>query len=256
MIDAASHLSSVLLVVAAASVLRVLFGVIARRRATSLAFLVGAPTLVVTVAIMRGVTEWALLAKVLSVLAGVGAVHICRFTRLGRNRRVLQAAEWIFYINILEPASYDATQASAPHLWNAAAGALLVLSALSVEGLEPKAAETGVLWNVPRAWILLYTIWDWLFIVLNWPELGPLHAAVLLAPLLFRSSEQWVEARVYTLAIYLTAHFVLPDRLFSALSQGANIPWVRSLPPFVAAALFAYLARHLVPRIQRTQTND
>lgn len=110
--------------------------------------------------------------------------------------------------NILEALCVDLSSAGIAHHANAAL-ALALLVCLPYRSSRPyvekAACARDLRCKLPLTWIVGYTVWNWIFVWLNYPAfLGP-HTAILAAALIVacRDPQLWVQARAATLGLNL-----------------------------------------------------
>lgn len=109
---------------------------------------------------------------------------------------------WLLRLNILEATLQDL---KTKRYFNAASGVLLIASSWSFSGYWNGVYYLTVPWET-LFWILAYTLWNWNFVLLNFPRaVAVYHIGVLTAPLLFClfTLEQgyWLILRAATLTL-------------------------------------------------------
>lgn len=147
-------------------------------------------------------------------------------------------------LNIVEAVVQNAhtgvTLNSWPHLANALAGALIIFALPYRDFLKVGRGNkrTVVLCDFPSGIIISYTVWNWLFIYLEWPDFIGIETMLLAVPLasMFINKGLWVETRIYSLALYLMFHFTWPD-----IVDKLNLIFVPSLPLGKALAVIAVI---------------
>jgi hypothetical protein len=85
---------------------------------------------------------------------------------------------------------------------NALSGLLLLASLPSLQSLK---VSHDLLWDVSYSWILGYKLWNWLLVYYLFPNAVMNSIGLLLTPLIlsFFNRKIWLQARAYTLAIFL-----------------------------------------------------
>lgn len=157
--------------------------------------------------------NWFIWAKVYSVCLGCCVILLYRFSNIGQQSGIITYVLWaILALNIIEAVGQDIEGMSLPHLLNAAAGVLVMVTIPRPQYLyvDTKSQFRDMKWDMPITWILGYTFWNWLFIYLNWPDAAFRHIAVLGAPLFiafFYNRERWMQTRAFTLAIFVIIKF-------------------------------------------------
>lgn len=172
-----------------------------------------------------GNTDWFKWVKIFSVIVAVWVLYLCRYTRLGEKRGFLSLIYGILAINILEAVTKDYAGGGIAHICNAVAGAILIVTLPwpRFQDSHPAAMEidrTGphrdFLYNsISRGWMLCYTLWNLIFIYLNYPDDTAIHIAVLGSALVFgwKRPELWFQARAFTLGTFLFYVFTLPETI-------------------------------------------
>lgn len=157
--------------------------------------------------------SWFRVAKTLSVLIPAAIVSSSRLGFAAGSKGFF-ARPWIYWfcyvvltLNILEAAAAGATGG---YWLNAGAGVVLCLTL-------PRPSDRWLIRSDPDRpdliaklgwpWVLLYTTWNICFVYSVMPEFFGMNVAVLAAPLFFaavsRSADLWLQARLYTLGVYL-----------------------------------------------------
>jgi hypothetical protein len=67
-------------------------------------------------------------------------------------------------------------------------------------------------WDISYPWIFGYTLWNWLFIAIDYPSAYSMEAFILAVPLCISLFQRklWLQARAYTLSFYLMIGFCFP----------------------------------------------
>ena len=110
-------------------------------------------------------------------------------------------------VNILEATAVDWLEGETQHVFNGIAGLLLIASlphgwrATRFTTHKPQDLQC----RTNRSWIVGYTLWNWAFVVLNYPAYTGYHTAVLLAALIvgWREPQRWLQTRAATLGVIL-----------------------------------------------------
>ena len=165
--------------------------------------------------LLIGVEDWFLYVKSLSIMAGIILLTLFRVT----NWKIQKLVPWFVYIflvvNILEAVVKDAGTGHIPNVLNAIAGLLLIATLNGIDTIRIKTEEKykDLVWgSMTAAWIIGYTLWNWVFVYLNFVQGSANHLAVLASALIiiFVSKERWLQARVVTLGTYFLAIHLLP----------------------------------------------
>jgi hypothetical protein len=122
----------------------------------------------------------------------------------------------IIQAKLLEAVVQDLLRGTVPHFLNAIAGSLLMLalpfSQRAVQ-VRRKDGYCDMHWEgMTRAWIGGYTLWNWVFIYLNFPIIAGQHLAVLGSAFIVGMIEPrcYLMVRGYTLAAALMLTFSFP----------------------------------------------
>ncbi len=152
--------------------------------------------------------DWFPWVKVASIALGIFVLSVFRSTRLG-NSRLCQLTIYLFLvINILEAVIRDFLAGGVGNYFNAIAGLLLLLTLNQIRTIyiDKKKGYNDLHWgSMTLLWIIGYTIWNWVFVYLNYGlQSSVQHIAVLGSALLigFINTEKWLQARVFTLGTY------------------------------------------------------
>jgi hypothetical protein len=148
-------------------------------------------------------------------------IATCYINWLRCNRLTVKNIHYhIFYVlyllNFMVPIWKMVSLGTIPSYLNAAAGVLLISIYPRIQSLsmDPKRLH-DFLWDVSYAWICAYTIWDWNFIAIVYPQSGFIQACVLFTPLLisFFNRKLWLQARAYLLSLSLVIGMTFSDYL-------------------------------------------
>lgn len=202
--------------------------------------------------LLIGVEDWFIYMKAISV---VGAIVIFSFFRLTKWK-IAKWIQWTTYLvlsaNILEASVKDLLAGSMTHYMNAIAGILLIatLNKIHTIHIDTKGKYKDLLWgSMTLAWIIGYTIWNWVFVYLNLTPGSGNHLAVLAAALVivFVNKERWLQARAFTLGIYFFASHVFPIIESCPLITTYN----EQVGFYLALASFVFMAVYTIFYIKR-----
>lgn len=150
-------------------------------------------------------------AKLYTILFCACWLTALRFTGLGRRWWAPATVTGLFALNILEAVVVDLVAARPANLVNAAGGLLLVATLPRT----PRAVRIDAnrhfrdlhYSGLSRGWIGAFVLWNWTFLLLNYPLIAGHHLAVLGAAFVVGliDSRRWLQARMYTLAADLLA---------------------------------------------------
>jgi hypothetical protein len=133
---------------------------------------------------------------------------LVRFTRVGERPWARRAIPVLIAVNIVEATVVDLMAHGLAHGLNAVAG--LALIAMLPYGRDDVRVDTAVRCRdvrvaTTRGWVVGYTLWNWAFVLLNYPELAGHHAAVLAAGLVVGLTDpaRWTQTRGATLGVNL-----------------------------------------------------
>lgn len=181
--------------------------------------------------------------KIYTVLFCACYGSVLRYSSLGERRSARRAITVLLGLNILEAATLSVIEGGFANLLNAAA-ALVLIAALPWRGDAVQVAETerrDLLLNIPRLWIVGYTVWNFAFVVVNYPQFTGHHIAVLGAALLIGliDPKKWVQARAYTLGVYFIAVLTFRSSLHDRLDTS---DWIDPRAGLAAAVLALLLS--------------
>ncbi len=159
-----------------------------------------------------GLTDWFIIAKTFTIVVYLLLIQITRsFSKLQNSRVMMGIIYAMLIINIFEASGNDLKAAIAQDslglFISAAAGVVLCLT---IPLLKDMRIDTGTSfkdleWDMPRLWIITYTLWNWTYIYGQYGDGAMVHFAVLAVPLIvgMRNPKVWLQARVITLATYM-----------------------------------------------------
>lgn len=160
--------------------------------------------------------------KLVSLQVGACWLTALRFTPLGRSRWAVGSLFLMLPLNILEAVTQDAFGGHLAHYLVGLTGVLLVLSvphplrAIRVDTTDHYRELRYV--GMTRTWIAGYTLWNWVFVYLNFPAVAGHQLAVLASAFAVGMVEpsRWLQSRTFTLAA---------DLLVLATCPGVVIPF-------------------------------
>lgn len=166
--------------------------------------------------------------KILSIEVGILVLSSYRITSLGKHK----IGQWVIYAllatNIFEAVFRDVVSGHPSNYLNAIAGVLLVLTLEKISSIhiDSKKKYRDLSWGgMTLAWIVGYTIWNWVFVYLNFGVQSSIfHLAVLSAPLVVAlfDTERWLQVRVFTLGTYFVIFHIVPHLNPDELSPVIN----------------------------------
>jgi hypothetical protein len=114
----------------------------------------------------------------------------------------------LLIINVLEATLVDIWSQGFAHQLNGIAGVGLVFllpKGAKQVSVDRQNGNRDLLVSLNRSWIVGYTLWNWTFVYLNYPEWSGHHTAVLGSALIigWMDPKRWVQARACTLGISL-----------------------------------------------------
>lgn len=177
-----------------------------------------------------GLFPW---VKLASLLFSASWLTALRFTAVGRSPWARGLMFLLLPLNMLEAITQDSFGGHLAHYLIGIMGILLIvavphpLRAIRIDTTGPYRDLQYV--GMTRPWIIGYTLWNWAFVYLNFPEIAGHQLAVLTAALLVGLADpgRWLQARTFTLATDLlviatfpkvvipltdTAHWATPAR--------------------------------------------
>ena len=156
-----------------------------------------------------------LIAKFYSVIAAACLTQICGFTKFGKKKWLYKLIYFLVLLNIFEACLVDLTHGL---ILNGLAGLLLAatLPTFNQSRIIRSGKTIDFSWNIPKLWIVGYTIWNLLFVYTSFPTMISMHVIILGIALLVGlwRNELWLQARGFTLGVYLCIKYISPQ-LFS-----------------------------------------
>jgi hypothetical protein len=145
-----------------------------------------------------------------------------RFTSLGSKAWARCTIPLLLAVNISEAVVLDLCGHGVAHSLNAVAGLLLIATMpYGHDSTRIDAANCcrDLLYGTSKRWVIGYTLWNWTFVLLNYPSLTGHHTAVLAAGLIVAmfDSRRWSQTRASTLGVNL---------LFTATCFKGMIAWM------------------------------
>jgi hypothetical protein len=145
-----------------------------------------------------------------------------RYTSLGSKAWARSTIPLLLAVNILEAVVVDLCGHGAAHSLNAVAGLLLIATMpYGQDSTRIDAANCchDLLYGTSKRWVIGYTLWNWTFVLLNYPSLTGHHTAVLAAGLIVAMvhPRRWSQTRASTLGVNL---------LFTATCFNGMVAWL------------------------------
>ncbi|UAL10176.1 DUF5692 family protein [Caulobacter segnis] len=152
-----------------------------------------------------GLFRW---TKLYSAIFGAAVFTLYRHNGLDRFKWMGAAVAGILAINIFEAVTQDYASGHLANYLNAAAGVLNIVTISWWTGIKRDENKPhDMLWpGMTAFWIIAYDAWNITFVYLNFPTTIFYTVAVVVAPTLaalFIKKGTWMQARAYTLAIYM-----------------------------------------------------
>ncbi len=218
------------------------------------AFYAVMPILLFQVWRASGIDGWFEWVKLYSVIFAVIWFTFFRYTELGTKNHAKFIVALILFLNILEAVVKDITGLTVPHILNALAGIFCLLTLSNWRKIAINKSCQDLVWpGLTWFWIIAYTIWNWVFVYLNFIQYASDHIAVLLASLVvaFFKCELWLQSRAFILGAWMMYFFTFPNFLNSQiiwLPENDSTRWFVALVSF--GVNLAQLLFHFLP--QRT----
>lgn len=159
--------------------------------------------------------------------------------------------------NILEAMIVDAIAPGLVHKLNALSGAILIatLPYGAKQASIDVASKRDLHCDLSKSWIVGYTLWNWTFVYLNYPDMTGHHTAILAVALIVAiyDPQRWVQTRAATLGLKL----ILMATSYSGTLAVLDASSWTSQPFAIAAAVvaFSWLLVHLVARLEWAKTD-
>ncbi|MFT3762304.1 MAG: DUF5692 family protein [Pseudoxanthomonas sp.] len=176
--------------------------------------------------------------KLYSAVVGGVFFTLVRFNGLDKYRWARFAVAFILGFNILEACTQDYSNHQLANYLNALAGILNIVTISRWAGIRrDDQPPHDMLWpGMTVGWIIAYDIWNFTFVYLNFPNTALFTLLLVVAPTLaaiFIKKGTWMQARAYTLSIYMMYIFSL--RAFA--EHTLNLQFVVPLPRSESIAL-------------------
>ncbi len=178
-------------------------------------FAIGSAILFPCWVLLIGVEDWFAWMKVLTIALGILLLCILRNTHLGQTGLVRWATYVFLAVNILEAVVKDFTTGTIANYLNVISGILLVVTLEHINTIRIRTnKEKDLRWTgMTMAWIIGYTLWNWVFVYVNYGfKSGMVHLAVLGSALMIAliDKERWVQARLVTLGVFFMIFHSFP----------------------------------------------
>ena len=180
--------------------------------------------------LLIGVADWFAWLKVFSVASGIIILSLFRTTKLGSGKLFQWTILVFLFVNILEAVIKDMTTGGIANYLNVIAGLLLIatLNKINTVHIDARGEYKDLHWSsMTLPWIIGYTIWNWVFVYLNFGFQSSLeHIAVLASALIvgFIDEERWLQARIFTLGTLLNNSFDTNKIMLLYNTEAAVIP--------------------------------
>jgi len=160
--------------------------------------------------------------------------------------------------NILEAMLVDAITHGLVHQLNALSGAILIATlpyGAKQSSIDVASKRRDLHFDIPMQWIVGYTIWNWTFVYLNYPDMAGHHTAILAVALIVAlyDPQRWVQTRAATLGLNL---FLMATSNAGTLAVLDTSGWIAQ-PIAIGAALvvFGWMLVYLVTGFEWTKPN-
>ena len=203
------------------------------------------PILLVPYWRLGGVVGWFPWVKGVSIMAGVVLIVLFRITKLGTAKFGRWSIYLFLVINILEAVLKDVMAGSVANYLNAAAGILIImtLNRVNTIHIDTNGRYKDLHWgDMSLAWIIGYTLWNWVFIYLHYTPNSIHHLAILSSALViaFVDKDRWLQTRAITLGMY----FILSISILHLDSGLFSYPYNGSFGFFMAALSFTFMVAY------------
>jgi len=199
--------------------------------------------------------------KLVTVLVCLNWFAAIRTERLAYLPWVGWSVYLLLSINIVEAILRDEQAGTWANILSGIAGVLVILTLrISEHPVEVSGPRRELLFSpTTRWWILEYTLWNWAFVYLNFPEISGHQLAVLLAaaiPAMWRPA-RWLQARAITLGISAMSLATFPELVVPAMDTATwSTPTRRMIVAIVSVSLAISYTIRLAHRSRRPQPVD
>lgn len=187
-----------------------------------------------------GLFKW---VKLYSVLLAVLWFLVFRYTHLRTKPWARFLVALFLAGNIAEACLEDLTRMAGPNVLNALAGIGLVVTLPGWREIRVDGNRDLVWPSLTPGWISAYTVWNWVFVYLNYPEHAAYHVVVLGVPLLVGAGT-WLQARAFTLGAWMMYLFTFApfiDSLILWLPRSPGLIWGAALVSLAVSAGYAVM---------------
>ena len=198
--------------------------------------------------LLTGFLDWFPWVKVLSVALGIIVFSIFRNTKLGNTKLCQWTVYLLLVVNIIEAIIRDMVGGNIANYLNAIAGVLLIatLDKINTIHIDTEERYKDLSWkSMTMPWIIGYTLWNWVFVYLNFGFQSSIqHIAVLGSALIiaFINKARWLQARVFTLGTYFIIFHSAPHLNYRLLTDTPN----EQFGFFMAMIAFWFMAVYAV----------
>lgn len=191
--------------------------------------------------------------KTYSIMFCLSWGSLLRFTSLGDKLSFRRTIAWLLAANIVEALVLDVFGHGIAHNLNAFAGILLLATlpwSKRHTRIDRASRYQDLRYDLSLSWIVGYTLWNWVFVYLNYPALTGHHTAVLAAALLMAliDHQRWLQTRAATLGLNLLC---MATSYSGTLALHDATPWFDERIAILAAALaFTWTASHGLSKLE------
>lgn len=184
------------------------YEVFRRFKGFTLFFFIAVPLIVSPLWLTYDSLDWFKWIKTYSLAITVVAITLGRYKKFMNSIFLFNFIYLFLGINILEALVKDAYSFDIVSAMNIFIGLLLILSLIGSKHnlhIERTATKDLIAPKLTTTWILVYTLWNWVYIYAEYPEFSLKHLAVLAVPIIinFLKKGTWLQARAITLGFYV-----------------------------------------------------
>ena len=174
--------------------------------------------------------------KMYSILLFLVLFLVLRYTYFSKNPLFLRLIYFMLVLNIAEAIIADFVYSN---FFNGIAGILLILTLpTSIKKITVDTKnKKDLLYDIPFLWIFSYTLWNLVFIINIFPTAIFTNIVILGTAFIvgYFNRKTWLQARAYTLGIYLILLFTVPAISFYTMNSipDAGFIYIMNIASFV-----------------------
>lgn len=190
-------------------ILSVIYQVFKTSKGFTLLFFILAPLIVTPLWMTYESLDWFKWVKAYSLAITVIAITLTKYKKFYSSKKLFNFIYAFLGINIIEALIKDLATLDFISVINIFIGTVLVISLIDKDNkihvdINSKSKDL-ITPKLDRSWIIIYTLWNWIYVYGQYPEFALKHIAVLAVPFFFEllTKGTWLQARALTLGFYI-----------------------------------------------------